>query len=163
MSDKAKFMRYLLISLLFSAISSFAVLLCFIDINYKYEWIIIILCSLLFWSGTVLEQIFIWKANKLRKTMMLPKERRMFRKPGVISFFKSSFGVASDAALVISIAVFLTLVFTNTGKVFFQYLMLFAIVLTFRFHCFANGKNYLYSIYLQKRRKNDEKHKQKAF
>lgn len=148
-----KFNVLFYLSIVFSVLSTVAILLCVIEVERSIEQIIKILVSLLFWVCLAFEQIFLWKANKLRKETEKKFSRYSTKGvPGAVSFFQTSFGTALDMIFVIVI-VFFVLIFNNKlTKDIIQYILLFLIVLSFRLHCFFNGKNYRYKRYLKRRR-----------
>lgn len=139
--------------LLFSVISSAALLLTLIDVDGKVGVLVKILTSLLFWGGLVAEQVFFWKAAKQRKAIESEVSGRKYRGlPGIFSFFRTKLGIASDVTFIISLVIFIVLAIGNWGENVAQYILLFLIVLSFRLHCITNGQNYRYKLYLRKRR-----------
>ena len=136
---------YVLIALVFSVISSIAILLCIITpVKDKTEQILVYTTSIIFWLGLILEQIFIWMADAVRKKEVGKKEKNKKSYPGIISFFKTKLGKISDILLILSLITYVIMLITEFGVYFSQYIALFLIVLSFRFHCIANGKNYIY-------------------
>lgn len=141
------------ISVICSVVSSSAILISMAQVDGLVEWVIKILASLLFWVGLIMEQVFIWKANKQRglieKSLSGYKCRGL---PGICSFFKTEMGFITDVTFIFSMIVYIVFAVGNGGVKVMQYVFLFLIVLSFRLHCIANGKNYRYKLYLQKRR-----------
>lgn len=147
--SKCKF--FTTISLAFSLISSLPVLLCILDPkNDKDERILIFIASAIFWLGLIFEQLFIWLANFQRKKQTGEKNQKVSH-PGVISFFKSRLGRVSDITLIISVIAFIIMSAAEMSANVVQFIVLFFIVLSFRFHCITNGKNYLYKPEKKKR------------
>ena len=144
---------YIVMAMVFSTISSMSVLLCIIDTKTDAaEQKIIFIASLLFWSGLLIEQIFIGIAGyNRRKLAATEKNNGKKSLPGILSFFKTKLGTASDIVLIVSIVIYLILYFTKTGIDFGQFIVLFFIVLSFRFHCISNGVNYTYKSENKKR------------
>ena len=91
--------------------------------------------------------------KKLEKTETVTKLRGL---PGVISFLKTPFGFVTDVLLVGCTVAYTVLVIGGWGQGLAQYILLFLIVLTFRWHSIANGKNYRYKLLLKRRRKKNE-------
>ena len=142
----------------FSVLSSLAVLLTvFSGIEKKYESIVVIIASSVFWLFLLLEQLYMWLANAVRKKLEKTETvRKLDGLPGVISFFKTPFGFVADVILVASVTVFAVLSIGGWGRNITQYIILFLIVFSFRWHSIANGKNYRYKILLKRRRKKHE-------
>ena len=146
--------RYLLVAVISSVVSSVSVLFCMINAEKPFETVLKILLSLLFWGGTALEQTFMWKANACRKKSENGGGNRNIKMlPGICSFSKTEFGFITDAVLLLSTVTFVVLAIGNWGESVAQYILLFLIVLSFRLHCIANGKNYRYIILSQGRKK----------
>lgn len=157
MKTSLRYKVYLILSLIFSAISSSAILLCMLKVEESAEKSLMIIISTMFWLGLILEQVFIWLVNGLRKNMQSRAEKiNISGYPGICSFFKSEFGFFTDVVLIISI---IALIVLNIGKWELEnlnFIFLFLLVLSFRLHCIANGKNYRYKRYLIQRRENDD-------
>ena len=153
MKEASRFGRRLWAAVSCSVLSSASVLLCMIELDGSLEWIVRLAVPLLFWIGLVLEQVFIWSANHLRRRIETELVgRRAEGLPGVCSFFRTQAGVIIDLMFILSVVVYAVLAIGHWGSDIAQYIVLFLIVLSFRLHCFANGKNYRYNLYLQKRR-----------
>ncbi|MBE6808055.1 MAG: hypothetical protein E7524_01155 [Ruminococcaceae bacterium] len=153
----SRFSWDLTIMIVGSAVSSVSFIAAILEGETLTSRIIKILCALLFWSGLAVEQIFMWKANKRRlKIESIVSGRRITGMSGIFSFLKTEFGFFTDATLAISLITYIVLVIGNWGENVAQYIFLFLIVLSFRLHCIANGKNYRYKLYLQKRRADDD-------
>ena len=146
------FIKNLRIAQIFTLLSSLAVLLIILDVEESKEFIVMLAASLMFWGCLIAEQIFLWNANKQRKQV----ERRLSGYkaqglPGICSFFKTKLGLISDVLWAVSTVIYIILLAGNWGEKVAQYILLFLMVLSFRLHCIANGKNYRYKHYLQKR------------
>ena len=149
---KEKSGLYVLLSLIFSAVSSGAVLLCIMNpTKDAAEQALIYSASSIFWAGLILEQIFIWMANAKRKKTADKNEKKDKSRPGIISFFKTRLGKISDIVFILSFITYIIMLVTEVGIDFSQYVILFLIVLSFRFHCISNGKNYIYRQEIKKR------------
>lgn len=121
-------------------ISSIAVLLVGLTtINKEFSDRATIIVPIIFWVGLILEQIFIWTANSIRK-----KESRNIKcLPGIISFFKNSEGTVSTLVCAISFTVYVILMCLHKWDII-QFVLLFLVIATFRMHCILNGCNYEY-------------------
>ena len=153
-----KFNRRLGAAFTFSALSSLAVPLAILsELESDYEYIAVIVASSVFWLFLIFEQLYMWLANfarkKLEKTETVTKLRGL---PGVISFLKTPFGFVTDVLLVGCTVAYAVLAIGGWGRGLAQYILLFLIVLTFRWHSIANGKNYRYKLLLKRRRKKNE-------
>ena len=149
----SRYIKDLRVAIICSVISSSAVLISILDIDDSKEFLLKIFASTLFWVGLILEQIFIWKSNKLRNSIEKTQPgRRLQGLPGICSFFKTEVGFIVDIVFILSIIIYIVLSIGNWGIKVAQYIFLFLIVLSFRLHCITNGKNYRYKLYLQRRR-----------
>lgn len=148
-----KLLIFVVLSMAFSFVSTVPVLLCVIDFTDQTKQLFTIILSASFWGGLIAEQVFIWLADRLRKRELSKnvKETEKHR-VGIASFCKTKAGTVSDIVFAVSFITFVVLFIGGWGISFAQYLCLFLIVLSFRVHCIANGKNYRYILYLQKRR-----------
>lgn len=142
----------------FSALSSLAVLLAILsELESDYEYIAVIAASSVFWLFLILEQLYMWLANSARKKLERTESvRRLDGLFGAISFFKTPFGFVMDVLFIGCTVAFAVLAIGDWGRGIAQYVLLFLIVLTFRWHSIANGKNYRYKILLKRRRKKNE-------
>ena len=103
----------------------------------------------LFWIGIILEQLFFWRTNSLRKkaegengenTYSLSSKSRI----GIFSFFQNIEAIICDIVLILSAVLVVLSVVLQIKE---QWLIIVSIVLLFlslNLHCFFNGKNYLY-------------------
>lgn len=141
----SRLVRYSLIS---SGVSSLAVLLCIFGAKGEQKILAIIL-PIIFWVGLILEQYFIWDANRLlRKIEKTNKVEKIHCLPGIVSIAKSQLGMIADCVFIGALIGFIVLHIGKWGEQHIQYILLFFIVLSFRVHCIANGKNYQYKNYL---------------
>ena len=148
MSLAKRFKRNVRLAMISSLVSSLAVLFTIGEGNESARKILTIIASLLFWVGLVAEQLFIWIANRQRKTLECSVQgRKMQGLPGICSFFKTRLGMIADVVLLLSVILFIVL-----ENEVLQYIFLFFIVFAFRLHCTANGKNYGYNKYLSMRK-----------
>lgn len=151
MSLAKRFKRNVRLAMISSFVSSLAVLFTIGEGNESARKILTIIASLIFWLGLVAEQLFIWRANRQRKTLESSIQgRKMQGLPGICSFFKTRLGMIADVVLLLSVILFIVL--SGTENEVLQYIFLFFIVFAFRLHCTANGKNYGYNKYLSKRK-----------
>ncbi len=140
---------YSRISLIFSVISSLPILFCIMNPQSdKDEKTLVFIASSVFWAGLIAEQVFIWMANFQRKKL---SENKKSAYPGIISFFKTKPGKVSDIVLIVSVTVFIIMSAAKISVNVGQFILLFLIVLSFRFHCITNGKNYSYKSEKKKR------------
>ena len=143
--------RKVVIALVFSVISSLPILFCILDLrNDSAEKALIFASSITFWVGLLFEQCFIWLADSQRKKTEKNKKQKGVR-PGIISFFKTKLGKVSDITFILSVVAFMIMVTADISVNVGQFVVLFLIVLSFRFHCITNGKNYSYKSEKKKR------------
>ena len=141
-----------IMALIASGVSAAAILLCIWAVRTEAE-IFLYLIPTIFWLALILEQVFIWKANSiLKKIVEKEKIRKIQAKPGIIAPFQTKLGVIADISFIVSLVVFTVLVILNWGNDWLQFVCLFLIVLSFRVHCIANGKNYYYKMHVLSKR-----------
>lgn len=107
--------------------------------------IISLIAGVLFWLSIILgivtqavlsHRIKSWLAsNHVRRG-------RIVKKVGIISFFKNSFGIASDVAMIIGLICLVISVIVTHGIGFTCYVFLSLFVFSFSMHCIFNGKTY---------------------
>lgn len=149
----SRYIRSLQLSMLCSALSSGAILISMAEVDASEKLAVKIIASLLFWIGLIIEQALFWCAARMRKKIALnTAQKSVSGVPGVFGFCKTKVGTVADAIFVLSLIVYVVLAIGNWGTNAAQYIFLFLIVLSFRLHCIANGKNYRYKLYLQRRR-----------
>lgn len=160
------FSLHLMLAIVFSAVSSLTLLFCIVVQNTENigQWLVIGL-AVLFWIGLVLEQLFLWRANSLRKKLESVGKSRKNRgmadgRPGIISFFQNRPGMVSDVLLVLSVLCLIVFMALQIGEDVVQFILITIIVLTFRLHCILNGRNFQYKNNLEKRKVliNEQKH-----
>lgn len=145
--------RFFRLSMVFSLLSSSAILISMMDVSGSKEFAFVMAASSIFWIGLILEQFFFWRSAGMRKNIMAnAPPTRITYTVGIISFCKTKIGSIADLVLVISLISYIVLVIGNWGTDVLQFIFLFLIVFSFRFHCLANGKNYRYLLYMQRRR-----------
>lgn len=149
-----RFNLYVTGSIVFSVISSAAILACiFIGTNETTDRVLKIVFPVVFWIGMICEQLLIWNANSMRKQLELKTKRRCVRlKLGIVSFIQTEAGAITDLVFAISLVVFVILVAIGVGEKAVQYIFIFLLVLSFRLHCILNGKNFRYKKFLAKRK-----------
>ena len=131
-------------SMISSCVSSVSLLLCIFAVRSDLK-IYRFLIPMIFWLGLIAEQVFFWKANSILKQIINTGQvERLNKKPGIIAPLQTELGAIADLVFVVSLIVFLILMIGNWGQSVFQFIFLFLIVLSFRIHCVANGKNYWY-------------------
>ncbi len=142
----------IVISLIFSFVSSAALLLCIPAIKSDSSFYLIVI-PMMFWGGLVAEQCVFWRANWILKSILSEGHTRQIHiRPGIICPLQTILGTIADLTFAISLIVYIVLVVINVGTNTIQFLLLFLIVLSFRVHCIANGKNYWYKKYFLHRR-----------
>ena len=151
---KNKHRNFLIASIAFSVLSSLAIPLIIFAAAYDIQWAKIPI-SLLFWLGTVGEQIFFWSANAILKGLLSGIKNSFRPKIGLIALFATTQGTSVDIVFAISLIAFIVLSILHIGRNTVQYIFLFLLVLSFRLHCILNGKNFWYSNLLSRR---DKKH-----
>lgn len=143
---------FLDLSIIFSCVSSASLLLCIFAVRSDLQ-IYLFLIPVIFWFGLIAEQVFFWKANSILKQIINTGQvRRLNTKLGIIAPLQTELGAMADLIFVVSLIVFVILLIGNWGNGLFEFIFLFLIVLSFRIHCIANGKNYWYKKYFSRRR-----------
>ena len=142
----------------FSLLSSLSVLLSMLSfLDGVLKTVAVVTASTLFWLFLLLDQLHMWLANAARKKLEQTENvRKPDGLPGVISFFKTPFGFVMDILLIGCTVAFAVFAIGGFGQDIVQYILLFLIVFSFRWHSIANGKNYRYKILLKRRRKKHE-------
>ena len=137
-------------SLIFSVISSIMLSgAIFVNSDGKNK-VLLLISGIAFWVALLLEQIFFWWANHLMKKSDAKNSRYIRSKPGIFSFGTSIEGIVADAMFVISLVVLLVCTGFGIGEEIAQYIIICLLVLSFRLHCFLNGKNYRYKKVVRK-------------
>ncbi|HBM98598.1 MAG TPA: hypothetical protein DD413_04160 [Ruminococcus sp.] len=141
-------------SIFFSVLSSLSILsIAFFNKNDILDNALRIILPIVFWLGLIGEQLFIWRANSIRRLM---ERSGRFEKIklgiGVMSFFRTKAGLIADVVLIFSFVTLPILIIFGIGENVVQYIFIFLLVLSFRLHCLLNGKNFRYEKYLAKRK-----------
>ena len=146
-------------SMVFSVLSSAAISLCLWGVrSEELNKIFIFVIPVIFWTGLVLEQVCIWRANSLRKQIeLLPECRTQNGRPGIISFWQTKAGKGADVLFAVSVVLYIAFEIAKFGTRSYQFIVLTLIVLSFRMHCILNGKNFKYREYLGLRSKGNDK------
>ncbi len=105
---------------------------------------ILVACALLFWIGFLLEQFFFWRANRLMRSAITKDRCHTLGKPGVISLSTYTEGFVIDVVFILSSIALMICILVGLGEALMQYVLICLVVLTFRLHCFLNGRNYKY-------------------
>lgn len=100
--------------------------------------------GLVFWIGFILEQVLFWRANRLMRVAITRDKRRIRGKPGIISLSTYREGFVVDVVFIISLIAFIVCIAFGLGESLMQYIFICLMVLSFRLHCFLNGRNYKY-------------------
>ena len=140
-------------SVVYSAISSLSLLAAILVNSEGKNKEILIAFGLVFWIGLILEQILFWRANRLMRIAITRDKRRIRGKPGIISLSTYMEGLVVDAVFIISLIAFMVCIAFGLGESLMQYIFICFMVLSFRLHCFLNGRNYKYK--KSKERKED--------
>ena len=144
-----KHARLLMFSMTSSCISSMSLLLCIFAVKSDSP-IYFFVIPIIFWLGLIAEQLSFWIANSvLKKIITEEKPRRIHNNFGIISLMQTDLGSIADIVFVASLVIFIILALGGWGKQVFQFIFLFLMVLSFRIHCIANGKNYWYKKYFR--------------
>ena len=148
------FNLFVTLSIVFSVVSSASIIACiFIGTNEATNKILRLVFPIVFWLGLIAEQVFIWKANSLRKYFEVTvKKRRIRMNPGIVSILQTEAGAIADIVFAVSLVVFVILMATGIGEKAIQYIFIFLLVFSFRLHCILNGKNFRYKKFLAKRK-----------
>ena len=103
--------QYLILAIIFSFISSFAIVpSMFIGENEKSNLIIKIIFPLIFWIGLGFEQYFFWKSNNIRKEILSEGNyRKLNAKLGIISFLQNKYSAIADLTLIVSFIILILL------------------------------------------------------
>lgn len=149
-----KYNLFISLSMCFSVISSVAVIFCvFVADDKEASKNLQIICPIIFWLGLLAEQVFIWTANFIRKkTVVSVGKRKKQMLPGVVSFFRTAEGTIADILMIVFFTLLVILMIFKIGEEALQYIFICLLVLSFRFHCILNGKNFRYKKYLVKRK-----------
>lgn len=131
-------------SLVCSVISSLSLLAAILVNSEGKNKEILIAFGLVFWIGLVLEQILFWKANQLMKIALLKDRRRIRGRPGIISLSTYMEGFVVDIVFVVALISLVVCMAFGFGETLMQYILICLMVLSFRLHCFLNGRNYKY-------------------
>lgn len=100
--------------------------------------------GLIFWVGLILEQVLFWRANHIMRIAITRDKRRIRGKPGIISLPTYMEGLVVDAVFIIALIAFIVCIAFGLGESLMQYIFICLMVLSFRLHCFLNGRNYKY-------------------
>lgn len=148
------FNLFVTLSIVFSVVSSASIIACiFIGTNEATNKILRLVFPIVFWFALIAEQVFIWRANSLRKYFEATgKKRRIRMNPGIVSILQTEAGAIADIVFAVSLVVFVILMATGIGEKAIQYIFIFLLVLSFRLHCILNGKNFRYKKFLAKRK-----------
>lgn len=131
-------------SLVCSVISSLSLLAAILVNSEGKNKEILIAFGLVFWIGLILEQVLFWRANRLMRIAITKDRRRIRGKPGIISLSTYIEGLVVDAVFIISLIAFVVCTAFSLGESLMQYVLICLMVLSFRLHCFLNGRNYKY-------------------
>lgn len=148
------FNLFVTLSIVFSVVPSASIIACiFIGTNEATNKILRLVFPMVFWLTLIAEQVFIWRANSLRKYFEeTVKKRRIRMNPGIVSILQTEAGAIADIVFAVSLVVFVILMATGIGEKAIQYIFIFLLVLSFRLHCILNGKNFRYKKFLAKRK-----------
>ena len=146
-----KYRNSLMLSVIFSVVSTLAIFVAIPNYKENIELLFKIFASLFFWLGTLFEILTIIKTTHLRK--MAEKRYQVFAKglPGIVSFFKTPYGKITDIVFVVSTILYIVLELITQNGILLKFILIFLMFLSFRLHCIANGKNYRYLIFCNKK------------
>ena len=128
-------------SVAFSVISSLSLMAAILVNSEGRNKEILIAFGLVFWIGLILEQVLFWRANRLMRIAITKDRRRIRGKPGIISLSTYMEGLVVDAVFIISLIAFIICIAFGLGESLMQYIFICLMVLSFRLHCFLNGRN----------------------
>lgn len=131
-------------SIICSVLSSLSLLAAILVNNEGKNKEILIAFGLIFWIGLILEQVLFWRANHIMRIAITRDKRRIRGKPGIISLSTYMEGLVVDAVFIISLIAFIVCIVFGLGESLMQYIFICLMVLSFRLHCFLNGRNYKY-------------------
>jgi len=143
---------YFTISLVNSVVSSLSVLAAvFVNTEGKNKVVLIVFASV-FWITLVLEQVFFWKADRIMKELVRLENRKLRSKVGIFSIAASGAGLVADVIFAVSLIALIICAGFSIGEELLQFILICLMVLSFRLHCFLNGKNYKYKSIVKKGR-----------
>lgn len=103
--------------------------------------------AIVFWGGLILEQVFFWRANKVRKKIQQRafKSRRLKNASvGLVTFGTSREARIFDIAFAVSLVTSIAFNFLRIQIDWLVILSLAVLLLSFNLHCILNGKTYRY-------------------
>lgn len=131
-------------SIICSVLSSLSLLAAILVNSEGKNKEILIAFGLIFWVGLTLEQVLFWRANHIMRIAITRDKRRIRGKPGIISLSTYMEGLVVDAVFIIALIAFIVCIAFGLGESLMQYIFICLMVLSFRLHCFLNGRNYKY-------------------
>lgn len=131
-------------SIICSVLSSLSLLAAILVNSEGKNKEILIAFGLIFWVGLILEQVLFWRANHIMRIAITRDKRRIRGKPGIISLSTYMEGLVVDAVFIIALIAFIVCIAFGLGESLMQYIFICLMVLSFRLHCFLNGRNYKY-------------------
>lgn len=131
-------------SIICSVLSSLSLLAAILVNSEGKNKEILIAFGLIFWVGLILEQVLFWRANHIMRIAITRDKRRIRGKPGIISLSTYMEGLVVDAVFIIALITFIVCIAFGLGESLMQYIFICLMVLSFRLHCFLNGRNYKY-------------------
>ena len=158
--EELSFRRCVLLSIICSGLSSLPIGL-IPAAQANESGILAIGIPVAFWLGLAGEQLFIWRANSLRKAWgekVDPCLGKSDARPGAMAFFKSPEGTIADVLFLLSSAAFAVAALLKAGEASVQYVLICCVALSFRLHCILNGMNYRYKKLLTEEGTRDEQH-----
>jgi len=131
-------------SIICSVLSSLSLLAAILVNSEGKNKEILIAFGLIFWVGLILEQVLFWRANHIMRIAITRDKRRIRGKPGIISLSTYMEGLVVDAVFIIALIAFIVCIAFGLGESLMQYIFICLMVLSFRLHCFLNGRKYKY-------------------
>lgn len=138
-------------SIINSVISSLSLMATILVNTDGKNQMILVLFAIIFWLGLIAEQISIWRANAMLKEIEKQSRRKLRGRYGIFSVATSIEGLIADGVFAISIIGLIICVIFHLGETLMQYVFICLMVLSFRMHCFLNGKNYRYKKLLERK------------
>lgn len=144
MEAKKKHSVFFHMALICSMVSSLSLLAAIMVNSEGKNKEILLVFGILFWIGLILEQIFFWNANRIMKNAPAKDKRHVRGKPGICSLSTYTEGLIADMIFVASLVALIVCMIAGLGETVLQYVLICFVVLSFRLHCFLNGRNYKY-------------------
>ena len=104
------------------------------------------LIGAVFWLGLIAGYILLWFINKYRKEHIAKSKKRWRkRKPGIISFFQSFYGMIADVLCLLSFdAALISAILADKKPGWLTYFLIAFFIFSLQMHGILNGENFRY-------------------